>query len=162
MHASRPLTTNLAIASITNVVGCLLWMLQAATATLLSGASGCIAIMLCKPKPAFSAVHTISRGTRAAIVASAASCTVVPLWTHILTGPLASVSCGWLQVLLQKRGMHDTTSVVSVHLGGGAIGIVAVGLFAKQVRKISQVPAALSSLSPCWKASVYCMRSLYL
>ena len=96
--------------------------------------------MLCTPHAttdmhAVKAVHTISQGTRAAVVASTASCAVVPLWTQLITGPLASVTSGWLDRLLQRCGMHDSSSVVSVHLGGGAIGVVAVGFFAQQVHQ---------------------------
>ena len=128
---------------------CFLWVLQAATATLLSGASGCIAIVLWTPEAAtgestLNTVHTISQGTRAAIVASAASCTAVPLWTHMLTAPLASIMSGYLDKLLHCCGVHDASSIVSVHLGGGGIGVMAVGLFAKEVRRGAQTRAVLS------------------
>lgn len=127
--------------------------LQAVTATVLSGASGCLALMLYKPMHArgiraLSAVHVFSQGTRAAIVSCAASCTVVPLWTHLITGPIASITSSWIDRILQHYGLHDKGSMVSVHLSGGAIGLVAVGFFAEEVSNLSKQTSVRLLLEP--------------
>lgn len=121
---------------------------------MLSGSSGCFALLLYKPEigklqhgsmannagfEALAAVHSLSQGTRAAIVSSAASCTVVPLWTHVLTGPVASITSSWIEAALQRYGLQDNSSLVSVHLGGGALGVIAVGIFAHQVHGLTYV-----------------------
>ena len=114
---------------------------QVVAATLLSGASGCVAQLLYRSQAAtgiraLNAGRSFSKGTRAAIVACAASCTVVPLWTHLITGPLASVVSGWLdRFMSQVCGIDDITAIVPIHLGGGAIGLLAVGMFADPVRQ---------------------------
>lgn len=125
--------------------------MQVVAATLLSGASGCFAQILYRAQAftgmrALNSVHSYSQGTRAAIIACAASCTVVPLWTHMITGPLASVASGWLGAVLQHRGIHDNTAIVSMHLSGGAIGLLAVGVFAQAVRPQRLSPAVLFRL----------------
>lgn len=82
----------------------------------------------------FSALHTFSLGARSAVVACAASCTVVPVWTQLITGSLASILCSWLDAVLQQRGFRDDAAIVAVHLFGGAIGVLSVGFFAQEVR----------------------------
>lgn len=113
--------------------------LQVVASTLLSGASGCIAQLVYRAQAAtgiraLNAAHDFSKGARAAIVACAASCTVVPLWTHLITGPLASIVSDLLDHFMwQTSGIDDTTAIVPIHLGGGALGLLAVGFFGDAV-----------------------------
>jgi ammonia channel protein AmtB len=125
---------------------------QALVATLASTAAGCAAMVPLENLQVGGmrgqrAVSNFSRGTRAALAASTASCTMVPLWTHLITGPVASIVSGWIDDLMARFALHDHASIISVHLTGGAVGVLSVGFFADPVRP-------LIVLAPCLHASL--------
>ena len=79
----------------------------------------------------------------AGLVASAASCGVVPLWVHAITSSVSAIAAKLISKLLIRQGIDDVTSVVPVHLVGGVISVVSVGFFA-ETKRIRMLPMAPS------------------
>ena len=67
-------------------------------------------------------------GIVAGLVAITPSCGAVELPGAILIGVLAGGVCAWAVSLKYKVGMDDSLDVVGVHLVGGVIGTVLIGL----------------------------------
>ena len=89
------------------------------------------------PRPWLAATPAAISGTLAGLVSASATCIVAPLWTHV---PVAAVAAGVAQLAqwgLRKLQVDDATSAAAVHLGGGAVSILAVGFFAEPQRLLS-------------------------
>ncbi len=67
-------------------------------------------------------------GIVAGLVAITPSCGAVELPGAILIGAVAGAACAWAVGLKYKVGMDDSLDVVGVHLVGGIIGTVLIGL----------------------------------
>jgi ammonia channel protein AmtB len=123
-------------------------LMQAAVATLYAGAiGGLVAAFLCKPtRRSWREAATLSEvtiGLLAGLVSSASTCGVVPLWAHTVTAALAAGAAKAACRLLARAGIDDVSSVVPIHLVGGVISVLSVGLFAEAdlIQQISQLPS---------------------
>ncbi|MDI6909102.1 ammonium transporter [Nocardioides sp.] len=67
-------------------------------------------------------------GIVAGLVAITPSCGAVELPGAILIGAVAGAACAWAVGLKYKVGLDDSLDVVGVHLVGGVIGTVLIGL----------------------------------
>lgn len=113
--------------------------LQAALATLFSGCIGCLTALLQMYSMRSSwnyndVASAWARAVRVSVVTAAASCTVVPLWSHLLTAPLAVIFARKVHNFFIRTSVSDPSGVVAVHLVGGVCSMVSVGIFAKPVR----------------------------
>jgi len=66
----------------------------------------------------------------AGLVAITPSCGAVNLVGAIAIGAVAGAACAWAVGLKYRFGLDDSLDVVGVHLVGGVIGTVLIGLFA--------------------------------
>ncbi len=71
-------------------------------------------------------------GVVSGLVAITPACATVSPMGAIAIGLLAGVGCAWAISLKHRFGVDDSLDVVGVHLGGGLIGTLAVGLFGTQ------------------------------
>ena len=69
-------------------------------------------------------------GAIAALVAITPACAFVAPWGAIAIGALAGVICAFAVTLKYRLKVDDSLDVVGVHLVGGVIGCLALGLFA--------------------------------
>ena len=69
-------------------------------------------------------------GIVAGLVAITPSCGAVNLVGAIAIGAVAGAACAWAVGLKYRFGLDDSLDVVGVHLVGGVIGTVLIGLFA--------------------------------
>ena len=78
--------------------------------------------------------RTFAQAVRVSVASVSASCTVVPLWSHFVTAPLAVLAAASTSTFLERRMVGDTAGIVAVHLVGGVISLLSVGFFARPVR----------------------------
>lgn len=69
-------------------------------------------------------------GAVAALVAITPACAFVAPWAAIVIGLLAGVVCAFAVTLKFKLGYDDSLDVVGVHLVGGILGTLLIGVFA--------------------------------
>jgi Amt family ammonium transporter len=69
-------------------------------------------------------------GVVAGLVAITPACAFVAPWSAVVIGLIAGVVCALAVSLKYKLGYDDSLDVVGVHLVGGLIGSLAIGLFA--------------------------------
>lgn len=113
--------------------------MQAALATIFSGSVGCLTGLLQAYSMKRAGNHaevasTWARAVRVSVVAASASCTVVPLWSHLVTAPVTVVAAGYSHTFLNRNSVYDSAGVVAVHLVGGVCSMLSVGVFARAVR----------------------------
>jgi Amt family ammonium transporter len=105
----------------------------AAVNTLLAGAAGGMATMcymwfihkLRKPDPAMSV-----NGLLAGLVAVTAPCAFIDPLSAVIIGIIAGIVVVFATEILEKFKIDDPVGAVPVHLVGGALGVLAVGIFA--------------------------------
>ena len=69
-------------------------------------------------------------GAVAALVAITPACAFVAPWGAIAIGALAGIICAFAVTLKYRLRIDDSLDVVGVHLVGGIVGCLAIGLFA--------------------------------
>ena len=69
-------------------------------------------------------------GAVAALVAITPACAFVSPWAAILIGAAAGVICAFAVTLKYRLGYDDSLDVVGVHLVGGVVGCLLIGVFA--------------------------------
>eukprot|EP01135_Chromosphaera_perkinsii_P006452 Nk52_evm15s503 gene=Nk52_evmTU15s503 len=95
-----------------------------------SGSTGIIISYLYHKRHYVDVMESIG-GVLAGLVAITAPCSVVSAEEAIVIGFVGSIICFYLTIYLAKWGIDDPVGAVPVHLGCGAWGIVAVGLFCR-------------------------------
>ena len=122
--------------------------MQAAITTLFSGAVGGLTMaLLCKPtRRSWRAANTLSKvvsGVLSGLVVSSATCAIAPVWAHAVTAALSAGTTKLFAKWLIRLGIDDVSSVVSVHLVGGVISVLAVGFFAQPdlLQQLPQLPS---------------------
>lgn len=71
-----------------------------------------------------------SSGVVAGLVAITPSCGAVDAWGALAIGVVAGAVCAWAVTMKNKLGYDDSLDVVGVHLVGGLIGTLLIGLVA--------------------------------
>ena len=69
-------------------------------------------------------------GAVAALVAITPACAFVAPWAAIVIGLLAGIVCAFAVTMKYKFGFDDSLDVVGVHLVGGILGTLLIGVFA--------------------------------
>jgi ammonium transporter, Amt family len=68
-------------------------------------------------------------GVVAGLVAITPACGAVDIWGAVAIGAIAGGICAWAVSLKYKLGFDDSLDVVGVHLVGGIVGTVLIGIF---------------------------------
>eukprot|EP00892_Ulva_mutabilis_P010451 jgi/Ulvmu1/7779/UM004_0008.1 len=131
---------------------------MASVATLLSGCVGCITGLLqeqCRQtSPNYQAMaYACSRAVRVSVATVSASCTVVPLWTHFLSVPLAVLTAGSASTLLDRHAVCDAADAIAVHLVGGVVGILSVGFFSRS-DLLLRLPPMPTTKAAAWSEGI--------
>jgi hypothetical protein len=80
-------------------------------------------------------------GAVAGLVAIIPACGFVDLWAAVAIGLVAGVICPLACSLKWRLRLDDSLDVVAIHLGGGLVGTLMVGLFATRAVNSTGLPA---------------------
>jgi Amt family ammonium transporter len=80
-------------------------------------------------------------GAVAGLVAIIPACGFVDLWGAVAIGLVAGVICPLACSLKWRLRLDDSLDVVAIHLGGGLVGTLMVGLFATRAVNSTGLPA---------------------
>ncbi len=98
-------------------------------ATLCAGASGTLGwLVLERRRDGHATSLGAASGMVAGLVAITPSCGSVTPFGALVIGALAGLVCGWAIGLKYRWGYDDSLDVVGVHMVGGVVGTLAIGL----------------------------------
>lgn len=104
---------------------------HAATTTLMASMGGIAgALVVSYLRTGGFDLSMMINGNLAGLVGITAGCDIVPVWASVLIGIVAGGLTVIFVELVDKMKIDDPVGAVSVHLGGGVWGTLAVGLFA--------------------------------
>eukprot|EP00899_Mesostigma_viride_P020001 jgi/Mesvir1/28001/Mv20195-RA.1 len=98
--------------------------------TLSACTGGLVSMVIGYKRKGFVGFVPLSNGVLGGLVAVTAGADVLPMWTTLIIGAVAACVYHALAALLQSRQVDDPFGFIAVHLGCGAWGALAVGLFA--------------------------------
>ncbi|GLX01329.1 ammonium transporter [Microtetraspora sp. NBRC 16547] len=88
-------------------------------------------ILVEKLRDGHSTTLGVASGAVAGLVAITPACGFIDPWASVLLGAAAGAVCAYAVGLKYRLGFDDSLDVVGVHLVGGALGAVALGVIAR-------------------------------
>ncbi|MEM7324827.1 MAG: ammonium transporter [Actinomycetota bacterium] len=100
--------------------------------TVIGGAFGLVASLFAAwMREGYPAPGAPLNGMLAGLVAVTAGAHALPTWAAAVVGAVGGLLALWVEGLLERKGVDDAVGAIPVHLGAGAWGTIAVGIFGR-------------------------------